>query len=942
MKRSAYTLLVVVYAIIISSNDAVEQNGNLQHLQPCPTECQCTYINRYYQGVYLSCNDRPSEGLTLPDHLIILTLHNVTTRFLQASNLVPTAAGSIISDLNTVIYRSSSIQNISQWAFNNLVNLESLDLGDNEIQEIHDETFNPLVNLKKLNLTGNKLTILSEKSFNKLSLLAELYLAKNEFMYAQFEVYTPLKDLQILDLSQNHITFLQNFTVVSNEKLQHLLLSGNNLHSISRNIFSNLKLLAVLDLSYNSIEAVSEDLFNGLNSLETLDLSSNRISVLPSEIFHSLGQLRILNISNNPITKLYNNQFNGNIMLEALSVDQTNIIEITAPSLAAAKSLRLLSANHNPKLIKIENFATLSIHNNSLQYIDISFNNLTHIPIFLTNLRNVSYLSLKGNPWECDCQSIWFVNWLTQQKNLQLQEDLDCKGERLIETMQLMDCIAPEPMMNETVHETLLMRSSAVLSCAFSGEPKPSIVWITPAGYIFHYNPPNKTSSRLFYGHPRVHLYDMTPADDETRIRLLTNGSLLITDVLRPDAGLYTCLASNSVGNSTTHIIVQLDPSTFYHIKIMSIIVGLSCAGASLLITFIIHVIRWIFRKCGWSMCCEEEDDEPRSKQFYQMMESIEHYKAQQLEKLRDNYTSQVHRIKDNCTQQVEWIRDSYQGQVKHIRDIRDYGTHQFSSIRDQYYDQVKRVRDYSTTQLGWVRENYVFQRNRICKFSSHQVLRFRESYKYQQQTLNKILENMPSLYLENCRTGSCGRSDSTVFEETNNGAAADMYEKRAGPENNEFMKHHCSGINDETPDEQSLYYTPSEVSESPQSPIRDTSFRRHKHHGFIPISRPPSDDDISLSEPLKSPYFIPPTKSSRPAYSSIPWLQDSPCRVFKCSMNSGRQCFIENGEPSTSSSFGGFRPIEQSSSLPEIARCILDETKDLLEKSVVSHETAL
>lgn len=68
----------------------------------------------------------------------------------------------------------------------------------------------------------------------------------------------------------------------------------------------------------------------------------------------------------------------------------------------------------------------------------------------------------------------------------------------------------------------------------------------------------------------------------------------------------------------------------------------------------------------------------------------------------------------------------------------------------------MKRVREYSTSQLNWVRENYVFQRNKIRKFSAHQVLRLREGYKYQQQTLNKVLENLPSFYFENCR----GRTD--------------------------------------------------------------------------------------------------------------------------------------------------------------------------------------
>lgn len=82
-------------------------------------------------------------------------------------------------------------------------------------------------------------------------------------------------------------------------------------------------------------------------------------------------------------------------------------------------------------------------------------------------------------------------------------------------------------------------------------------------------------------------------------------------------------------------------------------------------------------------------------------------------------------------------------------------------TITLNFYLQLRRVRDYSTGQLNWVRENYVFQRNKIRKFSAHQVLRIREGYKYQQQTLNKVLENLPSFYFENCR----GRTDGNIDE---------------------------------------------------------------------------------------------------------------------------------------------------------------------------------
>lgn len=126
---------------------------------------------------------------------------------------------------------------------------------------------------------------------------------------------------------------------------------------------------------------------------------------------------------------------------------------------------------------------------------------------------------------------------------------------------------------------------------------------------------------------------------------------------------------------------------------------------------------------------------------------------------------------------------------------------------------QVKRVREYSTCQLNWVRENYVFQRNKIRKFSAHQVLRLRESYKYQQQTLNKVLENLPSLYFENCRSGSCGRSDSTAFDP--DVEVIDMYLKTKIEKLARLPTLH------DDDSKISVYYTPTERSAGSQAGSR-------------------------------------------------------------------------------------------------------------------------
>lgn len=120
---------------------------------------------------------------------------------------------------------------------------------------------------------------------------------------------------------------------------------------------------------------------------------------------------------------------------------------------------------------------------------------------------------------------------------------------------------------------------------------------------------------------------------------------------------------------------------------------------------------------------------------------------------------------------------------------------------------------------MNWVRENYVFQRNKIRKFSAHKVLQLRETYKYQQQTLNKVLENLPSLYFDNCRAGTCGRAESLIFD-PQNAESVDCYIKAKI----EKLAQLSLSTTDVTQSRLSIYYTPSELSvvEKAQEPLGD------------------------------------------------------------------------------------------------------------------------
>lgn len=87
-------------------------------------------------------------------------------------------------------------------------------------------------------------------------------------------------------------------------------------------------------------------------------------------------------------------------------------------------------------------------------------------------------------------------------------------------------------------------------------------------------------------------------------------------------------------------------------------------------------------------------------------------------------------------------------------------------------------------------------------------MVQLRETYKYQQQTLNKVLENLPSLYFENCRAGTCGRAESIIFD-PHDVESIDMYIKT---KIERLTKLDDPNL-DMSQSKLSLYYTPTERS---------------------------------------------------------------------------------------------------------------------------------
>jgi len=277
---------------------------------------------------------------------------------------------------------------------------------------------------------------------------------------------------------------------------------------------------------------------------------------------------------------------------------------------------------------------------------------------------------------------------------------------------------------------------------------------------VFHWRTSPESTPET---HPSQHTQALTQSPELEHFRVLPDGRLRVSEAARRHQGRYVCLAEGETGQAAGSVFLTVGVNSLHDVKMMALLMALTGCLTAITFALVVRLSLYIFWRCGCCICCTDELP-PHAKRIKRMADSVDTWRAQQLESLRDNYNQQVAGIKDSCYQQVERIRDTYKGQATYVGEMRDYGAQQIEGFREQYLGQVRRVRDYSLSQMNRVHENYIFQRNRIRKFSSSQRVRLRETYKYQQKTLNKILENLPDLYLQNCRTGTCQRTESMML----------------------------------------------------------------------------------------------------------------------------------------------------------------------------------
>ncbi|XP_077279721.1 toll-like receptor 6 [Temnothorax americanus] len=337
---------------------------------------------------------------------------------------------------------------LEKGAFDNMPQIEKLDLSWNNIWQIPHPLFCSLSNLVTLNISWNLLKDITELGFQDVSEekvsekhprrqlestsarppcsldVQSLDMSNNQISVLPINGFSSLKRLRVLNLSSNAISMVADEALHGLRSLESLDLSGNKIVALPAALFrDSTKSLKELILQNNSISALP-GLVTDMNQLVTLDLSRNVLTSmwLNAETFSGLIRLVLLNLSYNRISRLDPAIFKDLYTLQILNLQFNEIATISADTFSPMSNLHTLELAHNRltyldayslnglfalSLLALDSNLLEGIHPDafrncsSMQDLNLSGNNLDSIPVALKDMRILRTLDLGENQIRC-------------------------------------------------------------------------------------------------------------------------------------------------------------------------------------------------------------------------------------------------------------------------------------------------------------------------------------------------------------------------------------------------------------------------------------------------------------------------------------------------------------------------------------------------------------
>lgn len=315
--------------------------------------------------------------------------------------------------------------------------------------------------------------------------------------------------------------------------LQVLDLNRNNLTLLPPNAFLSAGLvnLQKLYLSRCGIEHIDDFALNRISNLIELDLSDNLISYIPTAAFRHLPLLRHLILSGNPLVIVLSQAF---VELKTLIILEISNCKIDTISTRAFEGL--------------EKLEVLKIDSNELQTLHAK----TMMPF-----KFLHGITLDGNPWTCDCELRGLRQWLYDNNVPYIPptcyRPLRLRDKKWAE-VDIEDYACAPTFLNTSSAMNVFEGSNVTLECKVSGDPIPSIQWLWRERVIANLSE-GISSMQTFI------MSEYTEKEKYSRLR--------ISSVQEPNAGVYTCVASNTAGKVSKNFTLMVSRIPVTGVKII-------------------------------------------------------------------------------------------------------------------------------------------------------------------------------------------------------------------------------------------------------------------------------------------------------------------------------------------------------------------------------------
>lgn len=304
---------------------------------------------------------------------------------------------------------NSNLQSDHRLDFSRFRVLEHLDLSNNNLTEVTCNWF-PTDHLRYLDLSINSLINLTcDNFFQSFTQLYFLNIANNSLASIRVEP----SDQVPISLIEAHVE--NNFWNCDKQLLSFISLVTAHSASVFRNspIIRCVEPIDLVEMSFAQVSAINEaDICNVCHCF------SIRASLGVNCTARNLSRLPETLPLNTKVLFLDHNE------LESLQVPTNNL---TGEPMPGWSSVIRLSAQHN-KITSLQELEANYLKN--LLTLNLSNNRLTDIPVHvLERLRELQELSLGGNPWDCDCNTVSFQQWLRTQIKVDMDR-IRCADKR--------------------------------------------------------------------------------------------------------------------------------------------------------------------------------------------------------------------------------------------------------------------------------------------------------------------------------------------------------------------------------------------------------------------------------------------------------------------------------------------------------------------------------